>query len=118
MKITLENWIRNKLQENESMSDFAVATDTIRCWIDEYKVQNKIDELAEKFSHHVNPYVGSGMLSNTYDDDVILWQARKCALITVNEILANTPMYTGNLNPKWSFWNEVKIELTKERDKK
>ena len=76
-------------------------------------VQNKIDELIEKFSHHVNPYVGSGMLSNTYDDDVILWQAKKCALITVNEILAAIPMYTGNLNPKWKFWNEVKLELTK-----
>lgn len=78
-------------------------------------VQNKIDELVEKFLDHVNPYIGSGMLSNTCDDGVIIWQARKCALITVNEILADIPMYTGNLNPKWSFWNEVRLELTKER---
>lgn len=79
------------------------------------EVQSKIDELIEKFSQHVNPYIGSGMLSNTYDDDVILWRAKKCALITVNEILQNLPMYTGNLNPKWSFWNEVRLELTKGR---
>lgn len=37
MNISLENWIRNKLQENEEMHDYAVATETIRCWIDEYK---------------------------------------------------------------------------------
>jgi hypothetical protein len=37
MKISLENWLRNKLQENEEMHDYAVATETLRCWIDEYK---------------------------------------------------------------------------------
>lgn len=37
MNISLENWLRNKLQENEEMHDYAVATDTVRCWIDEYK---------------------------------------------------------------------------------
>lgn len=36
MNISLVNWIRNKLQENEEMHDYAVATDTVRCWIDEY----------------------------------------------------------------------------------
>ena len=78
------------------------------------EVQEKINELVEKFSQHVNPYIGSGMLSNTYDDNAIIWQAKGCALITVNEILANTPMYTGNLNPKWKFWNDVKLELEKD----
>ena len=42
---------------------------------------------------------------------------RGCALITVNEILVNTPMYTGNLNPKWSFWNEVRIRINKRKEK-
>lgn len=37
MNISLENWLRNKLQENEEMHDYAVATETVRCWIDEYK---------------------------------------------------------------------------------
>ena len=77
------------------------------------EVQDKINELVEKFSQHVNPYIGSGMLSNSHDDNAILWQARKCALIAANEILDNTPMYTGNLNPKWKFWNDVKLELEK-----
>ncbi len=37
MNISLENWLRNKLQENEETQDYAVATDTVRCWIDEYR---------------------------------------------------------------------------------
>ena len=37
MNISLENWLRNKLQENEEMHDYAVATERVRCWIDEYK---------------------------------------------------------------------------------
>ena len=38
--ISLENWLRNKLSENEEMHDYSVATDTIRCWIDEYNNPN------------------------------------------------------------------------------
>lgn len=34
--ISLEDWIRNKLQELEEMHDYAAATDQIRYWIDEY----------------------------------------------------------------------------------
>lgn len=41
MNISLENWLRNKLQETEEMHDYAVATDTLRCWIDEYKQLNQ-----------------------------------------------------------------------------
>lgn len=36
MEISLENWLRNKLQENEEMQDYSVATDAVRAWIDEY----------------------------------------------------------------------------------
>lgn len=35
--IGIENFIRNKLQETEEMQEYSVSTDTIRCWIDEYK---------------------------------------------------------------------------------
>lgn len=34
--LSLENWIRNKLQETEEMQDYAVATDSVRAWIDQY----------------------------------------------------------------------------------
>lgn len=39
--------------------------------------------------------------------------AKQCALITVDEILSVIPMYTGNLNPKWKYWQEVKQEIQK-----
>lgn len=38
-------------------------------------------------------------------------RANQCALIAVNEILKVTPMYIGNLNPLWKFWEDVKNEL-------
>lgn len=73
--------------------------------------KEKATELIEKFKDMVNPYIGSGMLSNTHDDNAILWQSKKCALVVANELLANTPMYEGNLNPRWKFWNDVKSEI-------
>lgn len=39
------------------------------------------------------------------------WRAKETAQFYVNEILSNTPMYTGNLNPKWKFWNDVKANI-------
>ena len=35
------------------------------------------------------------------------------AKIAVEEILKVIPMYVGNLNPQWKFWDEVKTELNK-----
>ena len=34
-----------------------------------------------------------------------------CALIAVDEIIKVIPMYTGNLNETWRFWQEVKQEI-------
>lgn len=42
MNISLENWIRNKLQEVEETHDYQVATDSVRAWIDIWK-ELKID---------------------------------------------------------------------------
>lgn len=39
--------------------------------------------------------------------------AIQCSIIAVNEIIQDTSMYLGNLNPKWHYWNEVKKELEK-----
>jgi hypothetical protein len=47
MNISLENWLRNKLQENEEMHDYAVATETVRCWIDDYKQLSQHDVSGE-----------------------------------------------------------------------
>lgn len=75
--------------------------------------KEKAKELIEKYSPMMYCYMGSGMLSNDYDEKVVRENAIQCAKIAVDEIIANTDMYVGNLNPKWSFWQEVKQELEK-----
>lgn len=35
--MTLKNWILNKLDDYEKTQDYAVATDTVRCWIEEWE---------------------------------------------------------------------------------
>lgn len=37
--------------------------------------------------------------------------AKSCSVIAIDEIIDDIPMYLGNLNPKWYYWNEVKKEL-------
>ncbi len=51
--------------------------------------------------------------SNDMEQYIIEYRAKQCALITVNEILEEVPMYKGSIYPKWKFWNEVKNELNK-----
>ena len=46
-----------------------------------------------------------------YSDGLV--DAKQCALICVEEILKAIPTYTGNLNPNWKYWNDVKEELLK-----
>lgn len=42
----------------------------------------------------------------------ISWlNAVNCSIIAVSEIISDTHMYIGNLNPKWKFWNDVLKEL-------
>ena len=74
-------------------------------------VEEQADKLIESFKDYVNPYVGSGMLSNNYDDKAIEWQSIRCALVVVDTILeANfIKKYVGYK----VFWINVKQELTK-----
>lgn len=46
MNISLENWLRDKLDEIESMHEYSIATDTVRAWIDLYNdLKVKEDEI-------------------------------------------------------------------------
>ena len=38
-----------------------------------------------------------------------------CALKVAETTRDNLPMYTGELNPKWKFWNDVVSEITKQQ---
>jgi len=53
------------------------------------------------------------IISNDTLHDAHCKTALKCALKTVQTILGDLSMYTGELNPKWAFWSEVKSELEK-----
>jgi hypothetical protein len=79
--------------------------------------KEKAKELIDKFNDHVNPYCGSGMLSNTFDDDAIKYQSKHCVLICVEEILCevsenNVKIGRNHLNNK-DFWTEVIKEIEK-----
>lgn len=58
MKISLENYLKNKLDEVEIVHSFELATDTIRCWIDEY-----IEQL-----HQCNVVRQTKLCEHEYDD--------------------------------------------------
>ena len=50
------------------------------------EAKEKAVELAKRFKDIVYPYMGSGMLSNTCDDGIILFHSKICAKIVVEEI--------------------------------
>lgn len=42
------------------------------------------------------------------------WEiAKQQSELLCSEVIAVIPMYTGNLNPKWKFWNDTKEQLLK-----
>ena len=62
----------------------------------------KANELVDKFKDYVHGYVGSSMLSNHEYPDQILAQAKKVAIICVEEIIAHDPLY-----PNTADWDET-----------
>lgn len=80
--------------------------------------KEKANELIEKFKPNVYCYYGSGMLTDTYDDDTALYFSKKCAIVAVDEIIDQwdyVDTYLANLggefNPNLRYWQEVKTEL-------
>lgn len=71
--------------------------------------REKAIELVNKFKNHVNPYIGSGMLSNTYDNEAIVWQAKICATILADEVLE----LTSEMDDDNAVWDNVKTQISK-----
>lgn len=69
---------------------------------------DKANELKEKFKMHVNPYFGSGMLTNTYDDRAIDFQSNFCAIIAVNEIIKSVEWEDDFNDDHKKYWSSVK----------
>ncbi len=89
-KITKED-IQSLLSEAINDEEYEVAV-SIRDFLK--TLQNKImtekekaEELINSYKHYVHGYVGSSMLTNYEYPDQILTQAKKCALITTDEVL-------------------------------
>ena len=64
--------------------------------------------LIDKFSPYVSGYLGSSMLTNTEYPEIIILNAKNCALICVDEILESA-FLEGTIE----YWTEVKQELEK-----
>lgn len=77
--------------------------------------KEKAKELVNKYKYYVHGCVGSSMFTNTEYPEQILAQAKKCALIAVDEIIkalhdADTAY---DLVLKIDYWQEVKEEINK-----
>jgi hypothetical protein len=79
--------------------------------------KEKAEQLISNFSPYVYCYMGSGMLTNTCDDEAIKMNAKQCALIAVDEILEEFDHLAWDDetygNTKMKYWQEVKQEIEK-----
>ena len=70
--------------------------------------KEKADELVEKYKSHANGYE-HGEVDHYWDDLLHLANAKACALIAVDEIIAaNVDNGYGYGNVKNDFWYQVK----------
>jgi hypothetical protein len=75
-------------------------------------IKQQTDSIVDKFKPHVNPYIGSGMLSNTHDDGAIAWQATHCAIIHVEGILEELE----TLNYPNQIWGQAVSRILELKD--
>lgn len=74
--------------------------------------KEKAKELIEKFIPNVYCYIGSGVLTNEYSEEVALVNAKKQALTCVNEIIMSGSMFKYESNIDFTlYWQEVKQEI-------
>lgn len=70
--------------------------------------KEKALELIEFFKPLVYCYMGSGMLSNNYDEKVVLENAKRCAIKCVEEIIKSKPI-SDSLNYYKNIIEEIKL---------
>ena len=58
-----------------------------------------------------NIYQPLGHLHCMVGSDTMWEYAKGRAKEHVDNIIEVIPMYTGNLNPKWKYWNDIRNEL-------
>ena len=75
--------------------------------------KEKANEIIENFKPYMYCYMGSGMLSNTYDPEIQLNNAKRCALIMVDGLISNMAGYDSDYSMDCGFYQQVKQELLK-----
>ncbi len=70
-----------------------------------------LEEVAEEkaqylFSLYRTMLSGIGLKSEVKDE-----RAKQCAMVMVDEMIENTPMYTGGINPQWEKWQAISKKL-------
>jgi hypothetical protein len=83
------------------------------------EAKEKAKELVEKYKFYVYCYIGNGMLTNDVDENIMLSNAKKCAIIAVNEmIVQNGELYLlGLANDYYAKKNAFLFELKNEIEK-
>lgn len=87
--------------------------------------KEKAEQLIESFKPYMYCYMGSGMLSDCYDEKIVLYNAIKSSLITVDEIINSSPSLPilsesgslyNDIEESKSFWQQVKKEILKKQN--
>lgn len=69
------------------------------------KAKAEAEKIVQEFIPIIDPDFGKLIKKTT------LSKAKQCAIIHVKGIMKEIPMYTGNLNPKWEFYESILTEL-------
>lgn len=67
---------------------------------------------AEKAKELIDKFLGIVRHPVRIDEQDMI-DAKQCAVICCDEIQKLIPMYKGELNPDYTFWQQVKNNLTK-----
>ena len=73
--------------------------------------QQKAQQLIEKYKPYVYCFMGSDMLVNQESESVILSNAKKCALMAVDEIIEAIETTTGHCELRHLDAAEVKSDI-------
>jgi hypothetical protein len=78
--------------------------------------KERVQQIIEMFLPHMYCYLGSGMLTNTYDEDIALYNAKACTSYYIAGMVEQWDNY-HTINPtelaemQLKYWLEVKKEL-------
>jgi len=73
------------------------------------KANSIIEQLNESIHDCLNCHVVEGFCGKASKNKLVI----DTALILTAEVLKVIPMYRGELNPDWQFWENVRMEIIK-----